>query len=122
MKHTMYFKKEELMETLRKGQKYNSKGKIEQKTITYASTGSVYEGGMRGGLRQGFGKMTWADGACYQGDWSDGFAQGNGTFFHKDGDQYEGEWRNNKCFGYGKYINKNGATYVGNWKNDLQSG
>lgn len=47
----MYFKKEELLETLQKGQKYDPKGKIEQKTIDYATTGSLYEGGMRGGLR-----------------------------------------------------------------------
>lgn len=122
IKHTQYFKKEELFETLQPGQKYNPNAPVEQKTIQYKTTGSVYQGGMRGGLRHGFGKMTWADGASYQGDWADGFAQGQGTFIHKDGDSYEGEWKNNKCFGYGKYINKNGATYVGMWKNDLQSG
>lgn len=35
IKHTQYFKKEELFETLKPGQKYNPKATIEKRTIEY---------------------------------------------------------------------------------------
>ena len=41
---------------------------IETRNHEY-STGSVYQGQWKGGMRHGKGKMTWTDGAYYEGDW-----------------------------------------------------
>ena len=115
-----YFKKEELMETINSGGKYDPNAPLIKKEITYKCTGSVYSGEMQGGFRHGMGKMKWQDGACYEGYWNQGFAQGKGIFYHKDGDTYDGEWKSNKCNGFGIYVNKvKDATYEGFWKNDL---
>ena len=35
LKHQQYFKKEELFETLKQGQKYNASAPLEKKTIEY---------------------------------------------------------------------------------------
>jgi hypothetical protein len=35
-------------------------------------TGDVYEGAFRGGTREGFGIMRFADGSSYEGYWLDG--------------------------------------------------
>ena len=40
----------------------------ETRTFEY-STGAVYEGEWKGGMRHGKGKMTWSDGGSYEGDW-----------------------------------------------------
>ena len=85
----IYFKKEELFETLKTNEKYNPKAALKTVKHTY-STGAVYEGQMRGGFREGKGKMTWVDGGKYDGEWKMGFACGKGTFHHADEDVYEG--------------------------------
>lgn len=115
-----YFKKEELMETITPGNKYDPNGPVVINEIKYQCTGSLYKGEMQGGFRHGQGKMSWQDGAVYDGQWDKGFAQGKGIFYHKDGDTYDGEWKSNKCNGFGVYVNKvKDATYEGFWKNDL---
>lgn len=119
----MYFKREELYETLQdKDQKFDKSAPVKDVKYTYKSTGSVYEGQLKGGFRDGKGTMTWTDTARYEGEWEMGYACGKGTFYHADGDIYEGVWNNNKCNGYGVYTNKKGARYEGYWKNDTQSG
>ena len=119
MTNGIYFKREELFETLQnKDQKYDQS--LPQKTTRYVykSTGASYDGQMRGGFRDGRGTMTWSDGAKYEGEWKMGYASGSGTFHHADGDIYDGHWESNKCNGYGVYTNKKGAKYEGSWKND----
>ena len=44
LKHTLYFKNEEMMETLKGGKRYDPNAPLENKRIDYQSTGSVYEG------------------------------------------------------------------------------
>ena len=44
------------------------------------TTGAVYEGMWKGGLRHGHGKMKWSDGATYEGEWQYNQAFGEGTF------------------------------------------
>ena len=56
-------------------QKFNPE--IEAQFMKYVyKTGAVYEGEMRGGFRDGRGKMTWSDQAYYEGEWSMGYASG----------------------------------------------
>jgi hypothetical protein len=62
-----YFKAEEAKETLKgsfKGHDEPLKNKVYQYT-----TGAVYNGEWKGGLRHGSGTMTWPDGARYEGQW-----------------------------------------------------
>ncbi len=110
-----YFKAEEAKETL-KGE-YNPNAPLKTRTYTY-STGAVYTGQWRGGLRHGKGKMHWLDGGKYDGEWQFNQACGKGKFFHTDGDTFDGEWLNNKANGFGTYSNVKGANYEGYWKDD----
>lgn len=118
MSNGLYFKREELLETVNQNEKYDKTKPLKKVKHIYKCSGAVYEGEMRCGFREGYGKMTWTDGASYEGQWLEGFANGKGKFNHHYGDQYDGNWKNNKCHGYGTYTNKKGALYKGNWNND----
>ena len=95
-----YFVEAEANETL--GGIYEDNAPLEDRQFTY-STGSVYSGSWKGGMRHGKGSMTWSDGARYEGDWSFNQANGKGKFLHADGDIYDGSWAGNKHNGYGVY-------------------
>ena len=69
---SLYFKKEELMETV--GKNFYADKNLKQVTYTYKTTGAKYQGTMLGGFRHGEGKMEWGDGAKYEGEWDHGFA------------------------------------------------
>ena len=72
-----YFKREEMFETLQNSDsKYDSSQPAEQVRYEYTTTGSMYEGFMRGGFRDGEGCMTWSDGAKFEGTWVMGYASG----------------------------------------------
>ena len=111
-----YFKEAEAKETLLKH--YEANAPIESRKHNY-TTGAIYTGTWKGGMRHGKGLMIWPDGARYDGNWSFNWACGQGKFIHTDGDTYEGEWANNKANGQGTYQNVKGARYVGKWKDDL---
>ena len=71
---SLYFKKEELMETV--GKDFLIDKNLKQCSYTYKCTGAKYIGTMLGGFRHGEGRMEWGDGAKYEGGWDHGFAQG----------------------------------------------
>ena len=96
-----YFKAVEAQETLT-GEKFNPDAPIETRTHTY-STGAVYNGEWKGGMRHGKGTMEWSDGGSYEGEWQYNQACGEGTFHHASGDFYKGHWANNKSNGFGLY-------------------
>ena len=53
--------------------------------------GSMYAGQVKDKLRNGKGRMTYANGDIYQGDWVNGKAHGNGVFLDKaNATLYEG--------------------------------
>lgn len=89
----------EFWETLSKSRLYQGKGKLETRSYTYKTSGAIYTGTWRGGLREGHGLIVWPDGAQYEGDWVDNRAQGFGKFIHAIGDVYEGYWRRDKAYG-----------------------
>eukprot|EP00434_Breviolum_minutum_P008255 symbB.v1.2.007283.t1/scaffold438.1/size205425/11 len=86
------------------------------------TTGAVYKGQWKDGMRDGVGQQTWPDGACYSGQWVANRAEGMGKFLHSDGDFYIGEWSGNMANGIGKYYHKGSTTYAGQWKKDMQDG
>ena len=58
----MYFKREELFETLKdKDEKFDANASVKNVKYTYKCTGSVYDGALKGGFRDGKGTMTWTD-------------------------------------------------------------
>jgi hypothetical protein len=54
--------------------------------------GGIYSGEMRGGFRDGLGKMKWKDGASYEGCWSFGRPAGQGIFIFPDGEKFKGHF------------------------------
>lgn len=65
-KKAKYFRPEENNETL--AGKFDPNAPVEKRTHTY-TTGAIYTGQWKGGLRHGKGKMVWADGAVFEGEW-----------------------------------------------------
>ena len=47
-----------------------------------------YQGEMKNGRPDGFGKQKYADGKEFEGYWKDGVAEGNGTLKHPNGDVF----------------------------------
>ena len=64
---SQYFKKLEAKETLT-SEMFDPNAPTETRIFEY-STGAVYEGEWKGGMRHGKGKMTWSDGGSYEGNW-----------------------------------------------------
>ena len=64
---SQYFKQTEAQETLT-GAMFDPNAPIETRTFEY-STGAVYEGQWKGGLRHGKGEMKWDNDTSYVGDW-----------------------------------------------------
>jgi hypothetical protein len=83
-------------------------------TLTYAS-GVEYEGQIKDGEYNGFGKLIWPDGSYYEGEWANGLYNGNGIYFYCNKDKYIGEFKNGKKHGKGTYTYSNGQEVMGNW-------
>lgn len=90
--------------------------------LEYLSSGAIYRGQMKNGLRHGAGTQVWKDGSRYEGEWRNDKANGYGRLMHSDGDVYEGQWRNDTAYGKGKYYHVQGAIYQGEWLDDAQHG
>ena len=65
------------------GEKFDPNAEVETRTHTY-STGSVYEGEWKGGMRHGKGKMTYRNG-MYEGGWKDDKIYGFGVKTFENG-------------------------------------
>lgn len=91
-------------------------------TITY-STGDVYEGEIKGILRDGTGKITYkADGSVYSGDFKEDKLTGNATYTVPGGITYTGEVLDGKKHGLGKCVFADGSYYYGEWENNMRNG
>lgn len=99
--------------------------------------GDVYEGELKDGKRNGWGKYTWANGDYYEGEWKDGKKNGNGAVYcyakKHYGEEYlkysyDGEWKDDKMHGHGIYSEGDkGYTYFakvfeGEWINNSMHG
>lgn len=94
-----------------------------------------YDGNFFNGIKQGVGRLQYADKSVYEGQWQNNMRTGVGTYwisdsvyfhgfwkfdepirgiFHlKNGDWYDGTFKNNKFDGYGRYYYANGDFFDG---------
>ena len=88
-----------------------------------APTEDVYEGPLVDGLREGFGKLTYADGSVYEGEFANGLPSGNNeTLLFADGRRYQGTFIEGQMQGYGTLEWPNGDVYVGTFNANAITG
>lgn len=87
-----------------------------------APDGSLYQGPLVNGLREGQGRATWPNGNSYEGGFSGGLFSGQGRFTLANGDVYEGGFRQGMTNGQGKQNWTNGSSYEGDFKNGRPHG
>lgn len=97
-----------ITEPIKKRPKYQTYVTSKNNGCMYCSTkicygdGSIYEGGIKDNLHQGFGKLKCAD-YSYEGNWEDGKYNGTGTYICKS---YKcvGYWKDNLKHGFCKIV------------------
>lgn len=83
----------------------------------------VYEGPLVGGLREGFGKLRYADGSVYEGEFANNLPSGNDeTLLFADGRRYQGTFIEGQMQGYGTLEWPNGDVYVGTFNANAITG
>jgi hypothetical protein len=75
------------------------------------TSGGVYKGGFKDGLRDGFGIMQFKTNCRYEGMWSKGRFDGKGLYSWPDSRRYEGQWVNGERTGMGIFTEVNGEKY-----------
>ncbi|RWR78552.1 protein ACCUMULATION AND REPLICATION OF CHLOROPLASTS 3 [Cinnamomum micranthum f. kanehirae] len=79
--------------------------------------GGIYKGRCQGGLPEGKGRLTLADGSFYDGTWRFGKRSGLGTFCYSNGDVFQGSWRDDLMHGKGWFYFHTGDRWFANfWK------
>ena len=97
-------------------------GKREGYGKYYYSTGDIYEGEFKNNLKNGKGKYIYCNKDIYEGEYKDGKIHGLGKYLYIEGDSYEGEYKNGHRDGQGTYIYANGNKYEGRWKEGKKNG
>lgn len=83
----------------------------------------VYEGSLVNGVREGFGKLTYADGSVYEGEFANNLPSGNNeTLLFADGRRYQGTFIEGQMQGYGTLEWPNGDVYVGTFNANAITG
>jgi hypothetical protein len=78
-----------------------------------------YDGDFSNDVRQGAGRVNYANGDWYEGQWNNNKRHGQGVYFYKKlSVKYVGEWEDNTRHGRGTLTFSNGDTIEGNWKRD----
>ena len=95
---------------------------------TYAS-GDTYEGDFVNGKKQGYGKMTFADGddddtndPYYEGEFVNDMREGEGTNLYSDGAKYTGQFTADLRNGEGLFEWPNGDKYQGEFVDGMMTG
>lgn len=79
--------------------------------------GGIYRGHCQGGLPEGKGRLSLADGSIYDGMWRYGKRSGLGTFYLCNGDVFQGSWRDDIMHGKGWFYFHTGDRWFANfWK------
>ena len=83
----------------------------------------LYEGPLVNGVREGFGKLKYADGSVYQGEFANNLPSGNDeTLLFADGRRYQGTFIEGQMQGYGTFEWPNGDVYVGTFNANAITG
>ena len=101
--------------------KVENKDQEEQVDLTF-KTGIKYKGGLKKGLRNGFGIQIWPEGTKYEGNWINDEIGGIGKLSISNGDIYEGGFNDGNLNGIGQYFHENGVYYRGYWKDNKKEG
>ena len=80
-----------------------------------------YIGDYSNGVKEGYGIMN-IKGGKYEGEMKGGNFNGYGRFIFNNKRKYEGEFINNKMEGYGILYLPGNKTFIGHFKDDLQDG
>jgi len=87
------------------------------------SDGRRFDGQVRGGKANGFGKMWFPNGDRFEGTFSDGLFGGSGTYWYASGARYDGAFYNGlRGGGQGTTVWPNGSRYTGNYSNNKPNG
>ena len=95
--------------------------------VTEMGPNEKYAGQMRGGLKDGYGKLL-NDEFYYEGGFKRNLPTGYGILIHKNGDFYEGtrpstgNLVDGKASGYGEFVTADATVYKGYWRDDKQNG
>jgi len=84
--------------------------------------GSQYEGGLKDGLFQGPGTLTWPNGDYYSGEFSLGMFSGQGELIRKDGDRYVGTFVAGLYHGQGTLTAEDDSIYEGQFAEGIFHG
>jgi hypothetical protein len=64
-----------------------------------------YEGGRKGGCREGQGTLYYSNGFCYEGEFRNNLRHGYGVLKYNQTEIYRGEWQADELNGQGKIRN-----------------
>ena len=74
-------------------------------------------------MNDGFDKDFYSSGAIYEGEFKNGLRHGQGVYIFADGERYEGEWEDDLPHGIGVQKFDDGREWSGKWvKGVLQNG
>ncbi len=99
-----------------------ARGRLSEGKKIKFSDGSIYEGEITDGIRDGSGILTYANGDVYEGEFDDDRISGDGKITYKNGDIYEGEFKNGMREGRGRIIYADGTTFEGEFENGRKNG
>lgn len=80
-----------------------------------------YDGGFKNNVREGVGKMTYANLDIYIGEWKNDQRSGNGVLICSDGRFFHGQWNDDKIE-RGRYRMNNGDIYDGEIRDGMFNG
>ena len=80
-----------------------------------SADGGRYFGPLVNGLREGKGRLEWANGARYDGEFAKGLYSGAGRMRTPNGDIFEGQFKNGLADGKGEVKYSNGRRYRGDF-------
>jgi hypothetical protein len=105
----------------------NGTGKLTWRTKGAASYDrkavySEYDGDMRDGRPDGFGKLLVQSGLSYEGQWRNGLMDGDGAIRYANGDGYDGHFAAGQMDGRGRYASADGSIFEGQFRDGQRHG
>ena len=80
----------------------------------------MYEGGWKGGRKEGVGRMEFPNKDVYEGEWVNDLPDGEGMYVSEaSGMEYRGRWRKGQFHGAGVLVGHLGS-YDGDWDSNMK--